>query len=171
LPILLSAFASEDPKAIAEKFDKYLFFFYADFGFWVRAGPLDYYMIKILWCLYLFFGTCTYHMVIFRKNVFLYGRFQGGRFFVSFLFCLLFTEEPNRAKPRELGRIFPGAEPAQIKIAPHGQTLRARAAHHFPESGYFNSVPFSRSKEFFPFGNFWKSGRYKAKYRHFTLFC
>jgi hypothetical protein len=50
-----------------------------------------------------------------------------------------------------LGRIFPEAEPTQIKIAPHGQTLRARAAHLFPESGFFNSMPFSRSKEFYPY--------------------
>jgi hypothetical protein len=59
--------------------------------------------------------------------------------------------EPNRAKPRMLGRIFPARDRAQIKIAPLGRALRARAAHLLAQSGYFYSAWFSRSKEFCPY--------------------
>jgi hypothetical protein len=53
--------------------------------------------------------------------------------------------ESNRAKPPDEGRFVPESEPRRTKIAPHGETMLARAAHLFPESGYFSSVPFSRS--------------------------
>ena len=58
--------------------------------------------------------------------------------------------EPNRAKPPDEGPFVPARHRAQIKIAPHDETVCARAARLFPESGYFYSVPFSRSKEFYP---------------------
>jgi hypothetical protein len=57
--------------------------------------------------------------------------------------------EPNRAKPRELGRFFPARHRAQIKIAPYGETVWAPVAHPPPERGYFNSAPFSQSKQFY----------------------
>ena len=66
--------------------------------------------------------------------------------------------ESNRAKPPDEGRFVPEGEPRRIKIAPHGQTMLARAVHLSPESGYFNSVPFSGSKELYPWSNFGNPG-------------
>ena len=60
------------------------------------------------------------------------------------------TGEPNRAKPPDKGRFVPVGERARIKIAAHGQSLCARAAHLLAESGYFYSARFSRSNDFGP---------------------
>ena len=70
---------------------------------------------------------------------------QGGQTMGAVRRLWHFRLEPNRAKPLELGRIFPEAEPAQIKIAPNGpRPNSARSCGAFPpESGRFNSVPFS----------------------------
>jgi hypothetical protein len=56
------------------------------------------------------------------------------------------SEEPNRAKPPDEGRFVPEGEPPRTKIAPLGQSPVAPGAHLFAQSGYFSSVPFSRSK-------------------------
>jgi hypothetical protein len=51
--------------------------------------------------------------------------------------------ESNRAKPRELGRVFPARHREKSKISPLGQTPHARAAHLLAQSGYFRSAWFS----------------------------
>jgi hypothetical protein len=61
------------------------------------------------------------------------------------------TLESNRAKPPDEGRFVPEGEPPRTKIAPLGESTVARGAHLLAQSGYFSSVPFSRSKKFYPY--------------------
>jgi hypothetical protein len=59
--------------------------------------------------------------------------------------------ESNRAKTPDEGCFVPEGDPLRTKIAPLGQSPGAPGARLLAQSGYFSSVPFSRSKEFYPY--------------------
>ena len=73
--------------------------------------------------------------------------------------------EPIRAKPPDEGPFVPARHRAKSKIAPHGQTMLARAAHLPPESGYFRSAWFSLGNDFRP-KNFPRQSWRPAARRH-----
>ena len=73
----------------------------------------------------------------------------SGRYITDGHTCLRYGE-PIRAKPPDEGPFAPARHRAKSKIAPHGQTMLARAAHLPPESGYFRSAWFSLGNDFRP---------------------
>jgi hypothetical protein len=90
-------------------------------------------------------------ILVMGSNTALYGRFvTKGQKCCSCTCMYIVPSESIRAKPPDEGPFVPARHWAKSKIAPHGQTMWARAAHLSPESGYFRSAWFSLGNDFRP---------------------